>query len=149
MPLGALGALRPAVVTGRAEGLQVVLVPEQRLIAAVRLLVVNDQLRCVRRHQPAAGPLASEHVADQDDHAHRPPPRRLVQLTPWGVQGAVLLARSLDRGQSTKARLEAGQPIGQRLELTHFAAPTRKHEVAGREPRKGGADTTGNSCAPE
>ena len=95
--LGALSALLAAVVAGSAQALQVALVPEKDLIAVMLPLVVDDEHRRVGSHEPAPGPLAGEHVAGQDDHAHSPPARRLVELAPRRVQDAVLVAGALYR----------------------------------------------------
>jgi hypothetical protein len=118
--LGALSALLAAVMAGCAQALQVALVPEQRLVTAVRPLVVDDQLRRVRGHQSAARPLTREHVTRQDDHAQGTPARRLVELAPRRVQHAVLVAGALDRRQRTKPWPQRGEAVRQSLELAQL-----------------------------
>lgn len=74
----------------------------------VRLLVVGDELRCVRLDLAAAGHLADEEVTDQDGHSQLLPARRLVPLAMFKVLVALAVTLPLIIGKSTDARCESG-----------------------------------------
>jgi len=108
-------ALLPTVVAGLAEAPQVALIPEQRLVTAVRLAVVGHQQRGVRLDPAAAPPLAGEQVAAKDRHAQLLPTRRLVPLPPTALIAlpierlAINRRRSKPRPQRPETWTQAGQ----------------------------------------
>ncbi|WP_368517470.1 hypothetical protein [Rhizobium sp.] len=75
--------LLQAVVAGLAQAVQIALIPEQRLVAVVRRLVVCHELRCVSLDATASLHLASEEITDQNAHAQLLPTSRLIPGSPW------------------------------------------------------------------
>lgn len=84
------------------KNLQILCRPEQRLVAAVRHLVVSNQLRGIRL-DPLAH-LAGEQVAHQDRPPQTLPARRLVPGAPWLGGIAVAMAGRLIALRVTDAR---------------------------------------------
>lgn len=108
-------ALLVAVVAGLAQALQVLGVPEQRLVTTVRGVVVSDQIGRVGL-DPLAAP-AGEQIPDQHRPAQLLPACGLVPGTPR--LGCIAMVRALpfvagripDSGcQRADPRLEALQP---------------------------------------
>lgn len=101
-----LQALLDTVVVIFRDGLQVVFVPEQALIATVGTLVVDHRtIRCrVLPDQRHTGCLTTEPVAPQDLPAQLLPARRLVPRTPALALVPVAAACHLTGGRATQAR---------------------------------------------
>ncbi|CDN52523.1 Hypothetical protein RG1141_CH01580 [Neorhizobium galegae bv. officinalis bv. officinalis str. HAMBI 1141] len=74
----------------------------------VRLLVVGDELRCVRLNLAASGHLADEEVTNQNGHTQLLPARRLVPLAMLKVLVALAVTLPLIIRESTDTRCESG-----------------------------------------
>lgn len=96
-------ALLFAVMASLAETLQVGLIPELGLTAAMWLAVIADQLGRVRLKQSAH--LTGEQIADEYLHAKLLPPGNAIPPTPWLYLHAVRVSALLATRCRTKARL--------------------------------------------
>jgi hypothetical protein len=97
------------IVAGLAQALEIVLIPEQTLIASVRCLVVSHQSRCVAVSATASNHLASEPVAYQHRHAQLLPACRLVPSTVFetGITMPVALDLTRCRPKPWRERTDA------------------------------------------
>lgn len=96
-------ALLFAVMASLAKTLQVRLVPELGLIAAMWLAVIANELGCVRLKQSAH--LTGEEVADEYLHAKLLPPGNAIPPTPRLYLHAVRVTALLTTRSRTKAGL--------------------------------------------
>jgi hypothetical protein len=91
-----------------AQALQVLLIPEQLLIAMVRPLVVGYELRCVRLDLPTSDHLAGEEIASEDGHTQLLPARLLVPTAMLKVLVTLTMAFPLIIRQATDPRRKGG-----------------------------------------
>lgn len=114
-------ALLFAVMASLAETLQVRLIPELSLTAAMWFAVIANELGRVRLKQSAH--LTGEEVASENLHAKLLPPSDAIPPTPWLYLHAVRVSALL----ATRCRTKAGlHRRDQRLDQLEFRSGHQK-----------------------